>query len=218
MSRYKILIADDDPVGRELLAFALLSNDFEVEAVSDGEQAWHVLQQTTTPILAVLDWHMPILDGLEICRRAHRFPESKLVYLILLTGNTGRDAVVRGLEAGAHDYITKPFDNEEMLARIRVGLRMLTLQQTLADRVRELESAISNVKKLQGLLPICSYCKSIRTDEDYWQQVEHYLSAHTEAEFSHGICPSCYKKVIEPQLRQFQNRLPSRPLDDTKQK
>lgn len=195
-----ILIADDDPVGRELLAATLTQAGHHVTCVRDGDEAWRRLQEGASPLLAILDWHMPGLDGLELCRRAGHLAVSRPLYLILLTGRAGRESIIRGLEAGAHDYITKPFDADELIARLRVGLRVLGLQQALADRVRELEVALANIKQLQGLLPICSYCKSIRSDQDYWQQVDHYLAEHTEAEFSHGICPGCYEKVIEPQL------------------
>jgi phosphoserine phosphatase RsbU/P len=196
----KILIADDDPVGRELLGAILAQAGHDVAIARDGDEAWSHLQDGTTPLLAILDWQMPGVDGLELCRRANHARAARPTYLVLLTGRSGRESVVRGLEAGAHDYITKPFDAHELSARVRVGLRVLALQQALADRVRELESALASVNQLQGLLPICTYCKSIRTDKDYWQQVEHYLADHTEAEFSHGICPGCYASVVEPQL------------------
>jgi sigma-B regulation protein RsbU (phosphoserine phosphatase) len=195
----KILIADDDPVGRELLGAILAQAGHDVAIARDGDEAWSHLRDGTTPLLAILDWQMPGVDGLELCRRANHAP-ARPTYLVLLTGRSGRESIVRGLEAGAHDYITKPFDADELTARVSVGLRVLALQQALASRVRDLESALASVNQLQGLLPICTYCKSIRTDKDYWQQVEHYLADHTEAEFSHGICPICYKEQVEPQL------------------
>ncbi|MFO0844432.1 MAG: response regulator transcription factor [Gemmataceae bacterium] len=202
-----ILIADDDPVGRELLAATLAEAGHHVSCARDGDEAWRCLRDETSPLLAILDWQMPGIDGLELCRRAGGLAASRPLYLILLTARAGREAVVRGLEAGAHDYITKPFDPDELSARVRVGLRVLALQRALADRVRESEAALASVKHLRGLLPICSYCKSIRSDQDYWQQVEHYLADHTAAEFSHGICPGCYERVIEPQLALFKREL-----------
>jgi CheY-like chemotaxis protein len=144
---------------------------------------------------------MPGQDGLELCRRVRALPASRLIYVILLTARSTREDVIRGLKAGADDYITKPCDHDELYARLQVGARMLRLQQNLADRVRELEAALSNLNQLQGLLPMCCYCKCIRNDENYWEQVEHYIAAHSELEFSHGICPSCYVKVVEPQLQ-----------------
>ena len=104
---------------------------------------------------------------------------------------------------------TYRFENDgtgkrELYARIKVGLRIAELQKNVADRVVELENALSRVKKLQGLLPICSYCKKVRDDRNYWQQVDSYISKHTEVEFSHGICPDCYDRLVEPQLQKFE--------------
>ena len=105
-----------------------------------------------------------------------------------------------GLDAGADDYLAKPFDRNELRARVQVGVRVVELQRHLAEHIKELETALSQVKQLQGILPICSYCKKIRDDQNYWQRVESYISDHSEAEFSHSICPSCYEDVVKPEL------------------
>jgi DNA-binding response OmpR family regulator len=117
------------------------------------------------------------------------------MYVILLTGRASRADLVAGLDAGADDYLVKPFDLEELRARVHVGIRVLTLQERLAARVAELQSALSTVKQLSGLLPICSYCKRIRSDENYWEQVDSYVAHHSDVKFSHGICPSCFEAV-----------------------
>ena len=85
-------------------------------------------------------------------------------------------------------------------ARVQAGVRILELQTNLANRVKELEEALSQIKQLQGLLPICSYCKKIRNDQDYWQQVDHYITEHSEAKFTHSICPECYDRITEQEL------------------
>jgi sigma-B regulation protein RsbU (phosphoserine phosphatase) len=199
----KILIADDDLVPRCLLQAALAEWGFEVRAAGDGLEAWEALQGPDAPKLAVLDWVMPGLDGIEVCRRLRERPTQEPVYVILLTSRDAKADIVAGLRSGANDYVTKPFDRDELLARVRVGQTVVELQHSLAGRVRELEEALNQVKQLRTLLPICSYCKKVRGDQNYWQQVEDYLLTHSEVRFSHGICPSC----LETQMRLVQNTL-----------
>ena len=202
----KVLIAEDDTVSRRLLEATLIRWGYEVVVASDGVEAWEALRSDGAPSLAILDWMMPGLDGLEVCRRIRKMPSSTPPYLILLTAKGGREDLVTGLEAGANDYVTKPFNREELRARVQVGVRMVELQQHLADRVRALEEALARVKQLQGLLPICSYCKKIRDDQNYWQQVESYIAEHSQAQFSHSICPDCYEKLVKPELDQLRRQ------------
>lgn len=196
----RILVAEDQSVSRHILAANLRKWGYEVTAVEDGTQAWQALQAESAPPLVILDWLMPGIDGIEICSQIRKRPRPRPIYLILLTARRGQEDKIQGLQAGADDYITKPFDREELRARVQVGIRVLELQGALAQRVRELEEALSRVKTLQGLLPICSYCKKIRDDRNYWQQVEGYISDHSEAQFSHGICPECYARFVQPEL------------------
>jgi len=189
------LVADDDRVTAEILSRTLKRWESDVTVVGDGTKAWDYLRGATAPTLAVLDWMMPELDGPGVCRRVRRDLPLGNMYLVLLTAREGRGDLVMGLDAGADDYIIKPFDAEELRARVQVGVRVLTLQERLAERVAELQAALANVKQLRGLLPICSYCKRIRGDDQYWQQVEGYIAAHSDAQFSHGICPSCYATI-----------------------
>jgi sigma-B regulation protein RsbU (phosphoserine phosphatase) len=196
----KVLIADDDLVSRRLLQVALRKWGYEVVVTGDGTAAWEVLQSHDAPPLAILDWMMPGLDGVQICRKIRGTPTATPPYLILLTARGQRQDIITGLQAGANDYVTKPFDREELRARVQVGVRIVELQQSLADRVNALEEAMARVKQLQGLLPICSYCKKIRDDQNYWQQVENYISKHSEAQFSHSICPECYDRCVRPEL------------------
>ncbi len=199
----RVLIAEDDAVSRRVLETMLVKWGYEVIVTSDGRQAWEMIQQVDAPHLAILDWMMPKMDGVEVCRHARALERARRMHLILLTAKGRKEDIVTGLQAGADDYLTKPFDKEELRARVNAGVRILQLQAELADRVRDLEAALANVKLLQGLLPICCYCKKIRDDGNYWQQVEHYLTAHSDAQFSHGICPDCYETVIKPQLAEL---------------
>jgi sigma-B regulation protein RsbU (phosphoserine phosphatase) len=179
----RILIADDDHMSTVMLGRTLEKWGFEVVVVHDGAAAWERIAGNEPPALAIVDWMMPGLDGIELCKRIRATPRQSPVYVILLTARTSRQDLVAGLEAGADDYLTKPFDPDELRARIHVGQRTLGL--------------IANIKRLTGLLPMCSYCKRIRSDDDYWQQVENYISDRTDAEVTHGICPTCMVKVME---------------------
>jgi sigma-B regulation protein RsbU (phosphoserine phosphatase) len=193
----RILIAEDDPVSRCFLEATLVKSGYEVTVTCDGHQAWEALQHDA-PAIAILDWMMPGIDGVEVCRRARAIQSPTPTYLILLTAKSEKGDIVQGLDAGADDYVTKPFDRRELHARINVGLRVSELQRNLADRIADLEAALTRVKQLQGLLPMCSYCKKVRDDQNYWQQVDSYVSKHSEVEFSHSICPTCYDRLIEP--------------------
>ncbi len=195
-----ILIAEDDPISRRLLEATLVKWGYEVVSTSNGAEAWEVLVGPEPPRLAILDWMMPEMDGVEICRRARGRPDPGTLHIILLTARGRKEDVIAGLLAGADDYVTKPFDHEELRARVQVGVRIVELRTMLAARVADLEEALTRVRQLRGLLPICSYCKKIRDDQNYWQQVEQYVSTHTDVQFSHGICPDCYSRVVEPQL------------------
>jgi phosphoserine phosphatase RsbU/P len=196
----RILIADDDDVSRLQLEVLLTRHGHDVIAVSDGTEAWKAMQSDDPPRLVVLDWLMDEMDGVDVCRRVREIPSLRSVYIILLTSRRDQAHILAGLQAGANDYVTKPFDRDELLARVRVGSQMASLHAELAARVHELEEALVRVGQLQGLLPICSYCKSIRDDKNYWHQVETYIKSHSEAEFSHGICPNCWEKVVKPQF------------------
>jgi phosphoserine phosphatase RsbU/P len=193
----QILIAEDEPVSRRLLQKTLEQWGYEVVICEDGTSAWNALQEPDAPNVAVLDWMMPGMDGPEICRGVRESGAQRQPYLMLLTSRTRMQDVVAGLKAGADDYLTKPVDREELEARLSVATRVVQLQQRLADRVVELEEAISRVRQLQGLLPICAYCKRIRDDQNYWNQVESYIAEHLDVRFSHGICPSCLETVLK---------------------
>jgi sigma-B regulation protein RsbU (phosphoserine phosphatase) len=191
----KVLIADDDMVSRRLLSAALVKWGYEVVTCSNGLEAYQALLAEEAPRLAILDWLMPGKDGVQLCQEIRQRLPLKPTYVILLTARGDSEDIITGLQSGADDYVTKPFYPEELQARVQVGVRIIELQLTLADRARELESTLGRVKQLQGLLPICSYCQKIRDDKNYWQQIEGYIAQHSTAQFSYSICPTCSEKV-----------------------
>jgi DNA-binding response OmpR family regulator len=196
----RILVAEDDAVTRKLLESTLGRLRLDVIAVADGNAAWNALETLKgkdAPELALLDWMMPGLEGIQILRRIRTTPGFELLYVILLTSRTDKEDVAYGLAAGANDYIAKPFDPSELEARVRVGERMVKLQRSLAARVAELEVALAHVQRLQGLLPICSYCKKVRNEADYWEQVDSYLTSHSDIRITHGICPQCLETMMK---------------------
>lgn len=195
-----ILLADDDPLTRATVEVALRDWGFDVTLCSDGLEAWEELRRFGGPRLCLLDWLMPGMDGPEICRRVRHETPLQSSYLILLTARREQQDIITGLTAGADDYIAKPFDRDELRLRLRAGERILNLQSALEERVAELEEALVRVRQLQRILPICSYCKKVRNDRDYWEQVEEYIATHVDVRFSHGICPECYVSKVKPEL------------------
>ena len=196
----QILIAEDDAISQVMLKTMVTKAGYEPVITGDGLSAYEILIKPDTPKLAILDWMMPGLDGVEVCRKVRELKPNEPVYIILLTNRDNRKDIIHGLKSGANDYIVKPYDVEELQVRIGVGRKVVELQALLAGRIKQLQDALAQIKTLQGILPICMYCKKIRDDKQYWQQVESYVSTHTEAQFSHGICPDCYKKYVEPEL------------------
>ncbi len=198
----KILIAEDDLTSRTVLTAVLTKLGHEVEATVNGVEAWQAMQQLDAPRLAILDWMMPEMDGLEVVRRVRTLQNDRQPYIIMLTAKGEKADIIAGLEAGANDYLAKPFDRGELLARVEVGRRMVEMQDTLADKIEELRQALNQIKTLRGIVPICANCKKIRDDRGYWNQVEVYVRDHTEAEFSHSICPDCMKELYPEFMRE----------------
>jgi len=197
----KILIAEDDVTSRRILQAVLKKHGHEVVTTENGREAWDALQKPDAPKLAILDWMMPEMDGPDVIRRVRGLQTDRPPYIIMLTTRSEKASIIAGLKAGANDYLAKPFDPDELRARVEVGKRMIELQSVLSGKVEELQKTLNEVKTLRGLIPICSYCKKIRDDQGYWKQVELYVREHTEAQFTHGICPECFKKLEAELLR-----------------
>jgi len=182
----KVLAVEDDNVARAILRRSLERLGHDVTEALDGEEAW-ALWLKDKPRVIVSDWRMPKLDGLSLCRRLREQQGQDYVYFILLTGSgsTGqarRDAA----EAGVDDFLTKPVDMGALWMRLRVAERIL--------------SYTFQVYRLEEMMPMCSYCKKIRDDRNYWQQIESYINERTGTEISHSVCPDCYQRVVVPEL------------------
>lgn len=190
----RVLVAEDDPTTRRMLDARLQRWGHDVVCAEDGDHAWALLQEENAPKLLLLDRMMPGRGGLDLCRDIRAGTDGESWYIILLTGLTDKEDIVAGFEAGADDYVTKPFHSAELRVRLMTGERILELQMSLCRRVRELEDSLAHVKTLQGILPICMHCHRIRDDQESWQRIENYIQAHTEALFSHALCPECMEK------------------------
>jgi sigma-B regulation protein RsbU (phosphoserine phosphatase) len=191
----RVLVAEDHYVSRHLLERNLMNWGFTVVTAQDGKEALTILESAEAPPLAILDWMMPKMDGLEVCARVREHANRPYVYLVLLTAKSQKEEIAAGLQAGADDYVIKPFDPDELRARLTVGQRVVGLERTLARKVSDLENALADVRRLKSLLPICMYCKSVRNDQDYWQAIDIYIHQQTGTDFSHGICPACLAKL-----------------------
>lgn len=180
-----ILFAEDDPVSRAKLTAVLNAAGHKTTVVENGEDAWGAWLLAEYRVV-LSDWMMPELDGLELCRRIRAHKAHHYTYFIMLTGKTGKENYLAAMQAGTDDFVTKPVDPDELHARLHVAERILGLREEL--------------NALEGLLPICSYCKRIRNERGEWSQLEGYIEKRSAAEFSHGICPDCFTRHVEPQL------------------
>jgi CheY-like chemotaxis protein len=181
-----VLVVEDDPVARAVIRKSLEVLGHQVTEARDGEEGW-TAWQAGRPRVIVSDWQMPKLDGLRLCRRLRARQGEDYIYFILLTGSKStaqnqRKAAVAGID----DFLTKPVDLSALWMRLRVAERILkyTVQ----------------VNRLEELMPMCSYCKKIRDDQNYWQQIESYINERTGSEISHSVCPDCYARVVVPEL------------------
>lgn len=191
----RILVVEDDRTSARILTALLTSWHHVVVLANDGRAALDAFAASPAPELVLLDWALPDMDGLDVCQQIRAIGGPIPAHMILLTSKSARADLVAGLEGGADEYLVKPVDPDELRARLLAGERLIGLRQRLADRVLQLEQALDKVRTLSGLLPICAYCHSIRDDSHYWHRVEEYISSHTTATFTHGVCPSCLPRI-----------------------
>lgn len=194
-----VLIVDDTPRNINLLANVLGREGYLISAATSGKQAFAIIEKVL-PDLILLDVMMPEMDGFEVCKRLKASPGTKNIPIIFLTAKTEPEDIVAGFELGAVDYVTKPLTASVLIARVKTHLELKMIRERQAEMIVSLTEALSKVKQLSGLIPICANCKKIRDDKGYWNQIEAYISKHSEADFSHGICPDCTHKLY-PEFR-----------------
>jgi DNA-binding response OmpR family regulator len=201
-----LLIIDDIPENIQVLGHALAKEHYSVSFATDGQQALEMIAENDFDLI-LLDVMMPHMDGYEVCRCLKSMPTKKDVPIIFLTARTEPEDIVKGFEVGAVDYVTKPFNAPELLARVRTHIELTNARKMIQRRNRELarkndalekmnaelRRALERIKTLEGILPICSYCNKIRDEKGDWKQLEAYISTRSRAEFSHGICPTCMR-------------------------
>jgi len=198
----KILIVDDEPGNVALLANALKGN-YEILTANNGYEAISVVREQR-PDLVLLDVMMPEMDGFEVYRLMRSDASSADMPIIFVTAMDSREGEERGLELGAVDYITKPVNIKLAKLRIRNQLELKqhrniieAQNKLLKIQKEELEATLDRVKHLEGIITICSYCKKIRTQDMDWQQLERYISDHSDAMFTHGVCPTCFEEEMK---------------------
>ncbi|MDP8241088.1 MAG: response regulator [Candidatus Hatepunaea meridiana] len=194
-----ILVVDDDQENLQMLDAILRTDNYMITFAESGLHTFKSIENNP-PDLILLDIMMTDLDGYRICKKLKESSNTKDIPIIFLTAKTETDDIVKGFQFGAVDYVTKPFNSIELLARVRTHLELKKAWDTQKKTIIKLEAALTKVKQLSGLLPICCHCKKIRDDNGYWQQVERYITEYSEAEFTHGICPDCLEKYYPEHL------------------
>lgn len=214
-NRQSILIVEDEKLSRLALA-GILNSEYKVFLAKNGKQAIDIVFEKDELDLILLDVMMEEMDGFEVCKILKQKTQTKYIPVLFISALSNTKNKVKGFMAGGVDYITKPFQADEVLARVKTHLSLTTLQKELKNKnlilkneieqrkqieleheklIDELQSALSEVKTLRGFIPICANCKNIRNDGGYWEQIEVYIKERSSLDFSHSICPDCVAKL-----------------------
>jgi PleD family two-component response regulator len=191
---HDILIVDDTPENLTVLRQMLAEQNYMVRPALNGEIAIKAAN-VSPPDLILLDIRMPGTNGYEVCKQLKSEEKTRGIPVIFISALNELDDKIKAFSLGGVDYITKPFQAEEVLARIKTHLTLRGLQKSLEEKNAQLQKALGEIKILQGIIPICANCKKVRDDNGFWNQVEAYITEHSEAKFSHGICPTCAKEL-----------------------
>lgn len=198
----KILIVDDESINTRLLEMTL-SDDYKTVVANNGLDAIRLVQEQK-PDLVLLDVMMPGLDGFKACQIIKSDPESATIPIIFVTALDKQSEESQGLSLGAVDYITKPINPDLVKLRVKNHIELksqrdlLRLQRDILERQKnDLEETLGRIKRLEGIISICMYCKKIQNEAELWEQVEKYITEHSDALFSHGICPDCFEEKLK---------------------
>ena len=186
----KILVVEDDLVSQMILQRTLAQMGHEVSVARTGTEALEAFQDEAIHLI-ISDWKMPGMDGIELCQIVRGLKRANYTFFILVSATRlNPEKYSQAVGIGVDDFLIKPLDKDE-----------ITLRLLVAERIFQFTSEI---RRLKMLLPICMYCKKIRDDGNYWQQIETYIRETTGSNFSHGICPDCYERVVRPELDKLQ--------------
>jgi len=196
----KVLIVENDPISRLYMEASLATLGMDSEIAESGQEALAILKKTHIR-LVVSDWLMPDMVGLDLCRRVRAQKGEYVYYILYMPVDATKENEDAAIETGVDDFLQKPVNLRDLRIRLHVARRILDCTE--------------HIQKLESLIPICSYCKSVRDDENYWQQIEKYVGQRTGSAFSHSVCPTCYAEHIIPQLEAMNIKppasLPTRP-------
>jgi sigma-B regulation protein RsbU (phosphoserine phosphatase) len=192
----RLLLAEDDIDIQRVARLALRRADFEVTVANNGIEAL-ARAASARPDVILLDWMMPGLDGLELCRRVREQGGDYTYFIMLSSMATSGENLDQAISAGVDDFLAKPAKAGELKARLHVAERILRYA--------------TQVRQLQEIIPMCGYCKKMRDDKNYWSQVEEYLGEQTGTSISHGVCPDCYERVLVPQMKDMGLKAPPYP-------
>jgi DNA-binding response OmpR family regulator len=213
-NRFKLLIVDDLPENIKVLGNSLQRDEYLISFATSGEQAIDMAAKNDLDLI-LLDIMMPGMDGFEVCKRLKAEKRTQQIPIIFITARTDKNDIIRGFEAGAVDFITKPFNVAELVARVQTHLELKHSKQIIQNQAEELswtnkrlmkknqklEQALAEIETLKGLLPVCSNCHKIRKSDSNsklqssWISLEAYLHEHTAAEVTHSICPQCMAEL-----------------------
>jgi response regulator RpfG family c-di-GMP phosphodiesterase len=223
LNKKTVLIVDDEPLSVKILC-RQIEDDYNILLAQSGQEALELISHTT-PDIILLDLIMPKMDGYEVYKSLRMNPSLDGIPVLFITALSDVECEARGLEMGANDYVHKPFVADLVRLRIKNHLAFsqerglllkrseelqhlnVKLQKEIEQReiiqsanrdlIEKLEATLAQVKMLEGIIPICSYCHKIRDDKDGWNLLVKYISDHSEAKFSHGICPECARTQFE---------------------